>query len=168
MSLSKSRASVQEKGIVGISRRFGDRKARGVREHVVAPDDKSIETVFGIEVGVLYFGAIGWLHRCRGFLRRISGLLFQNKADVIFLSEKLGNSNFEEITVVLGNIGQLELVIGRDPHDDQVVLDVGDIEVLDPCLVGNIAEPVVIADMLLDIEPALFDDLIVHKCSPNS
>ena len=73
-----------------------------------------------------------------------------------------GNRHFKEVAVILGDIREFELVVGRDPDDDRVVRDLRDLKVFDPGLVGYIAESVVVADMFFDILPALFDDLVVH------
>ena len=164
--LAQSGSSVKEKRIVGIAGRFGYRKTRGVREHVVASDDERIEPVLGMKVGALYFGKAGSLDRSGLRLGRYF-FLVENKTDVKFLPEQLGDGDTEEVTVILGNIGQLELIVRWDPYDDQVILYIRDLQVLDPGLVRNIAEPVIITDVFLNILPALFDDLFVHKSTAN-
>ena len=85
--LSESGSSVKEKRIVSIAGRFGYSKTGGVREHVVASDDKCVEPVLGMKVGALYFGKISSLYRCR-FLRCRYFFLVEDKADVKFLSQQ--------------------------------------------------------------------------------
>ena len=48
-----------------------------------------------------------------------------------------------------------------------MILYIRDLQVLDPGLVRNVAEPVIITDVFLNILPALFDDLFVHKSTAN-
>ena len=47
-----------------------------------------------------------------------------------------------------------------------MIVDPRDLKVFDPGFVGNIAETVIITDMLFNILPALFDDLVVHNLPP--
>ena len=162
MSLSQSGSSIKEKWIVSVAGGLGDSKTRRVREHVVAAYDKSVEPVLGMKVGTLYFGRVSSPGRSRLLLSR-NFFLVENKTNVIFLSQQFGNGNTEEITVILGNISQFELIVRRDPDNDQMILYICDLQVFDPGLIGNVAETVIIPYMFFNILPALFDDLFVHK-----
>ena len=134
-----------------------------MREHVVAPDDESIEPVLGMKMGVLYFGHIRRLDRGGPGLRRLLFFHLQDKLHVVLFPKEFGDRYLKEIAVILGNVSELELVVGRDPDDDEVVPDLRDLKIFDPGLIGNVAEPVAVANVFFDILPALFDDLIVHS-----
>ena len=159
--LAKSGASVEKKGIVCVAGGFRDSQAGRVGEHIVAAYDESIEPVFGMKMGILYFGSAGSLDRRRLFFR---GVIFivQNESDVILLSDQFRDGDLEEVAVILGDIGQLELVVGGNADNDLIAPDICDFQIFDPGLVGNIGQLIGIAYMFLDVLPALFDDLVVH------
>ena len=86
--LAQSGPSVKKKRVVSIARRFRDSKACGMREHIVAADDESIETVFGMKMSILYFDPVRRSDRFRLFIRR-SFFIIQYETDIIFFSQKL-------------------------------------------------------------------------------
>ena len=88
MRLSESGSSVQEQGIVGVARRFGYGKTRGMREHIVASDDKCIESVLGMKMSVLDLGPERRFHRVR-FIGSGTFLFFvENEFHIILFSKK--------------------------------------------------------------------------------
>jgi hypothetical protein len=87
--LSESGSSVQKQGIVGIARGFGYGKAGGMREHIVASDDKCIESVLGMKMSVLDLGPERRFHRVR-FIGSGTFLFFvENEFHIILFSKKL-------------------------------------------------------------------------------
>ena len=64
VGLAKSGASVDKKRIVGISRRFCNRKGCRLGKFIVVTDDKGIKNIFGIQMS-FFAAAVNVRHCCR-------------------------------------------------------------------------------------------------------
>jgi hypothetical protein len=103
VGFTESRASVEEKGIISIARRFGNSDTGRLGKLVVAADDKGIETVLGIEVCALNLLAA---HRRPLFLFRLFllYLVSQEKLHIIVFIKHFRDRDLEENFIVIDNI----------------------------------------------------------------
>ena len=69
----------------------------------------------------------------------------------------------EKVTVILRDISELELIVRRNPDRDKMVAYGSNLKILNPCLIGDVAEFIGVTNVLLNILPALFDNFVVHS-----
>ena len=158
--LSESRSRVEIERVIDLARRLGDSQRSGVGKLVALADDKGVERVLGIEVRLLH-GL-----RKRGLLG-LRSLFFVGSqiVDIEIEAGDLGDRDLKRQSVLFIEHVNAHRPVVDDEHDAAVV-NVVDLQRLEPDGNGDVAYIGIFFDPLEDLRPFFTDELkIIHRSS---